>query len=56
MIGVGAEAIEARSVTSDLTDWHQALARVSAAEEEARTVVHRVDMVFVDGTGSVAVG
>ena len=29
MIGVGAAAIEARSMTSDLTDWHQALARVS---------------------------
>jgi len=29
MIGVGAEAIEARSMTSDLTDWHQVLARVS---------------------------
>ena len=29
MIGVGAEAIEARSMTSDMTDWHQALARVS---------------------------
>jgi hypothetical protein len=29
MIGVGAEAIEARSMTNDPTDWHQALARVS---------------------------
>jgi hypothetical protein len=38
MIGVGVEAIEARSMTSDLTDWHQALARGSAAEEEARTL------------------
>ena len=29
MIGAGAEAIKARSMTSDMTDWHQALARVS---------------------------
>ena len=41
MIGVGAEAIEARSMTSDLTDWHQALARGSAAEEEARQSLKR---------------
>jgi len=38
MIGMGAAAIEARYMASDLTDWHQALARVSAAEEEARTL------------------
>ena len=25
-------------MTSDPTDWHQVLARVSAAEEEARTL------------------
>ena len=41
MIGVGVEAIEARSMTSDLTDWHQALARGSAAEEEARQSLKR---------------
>jgi hypothetical protein len=29
MIGVGAAAAEARYMTSDPTDWHQALARVS---------------------------
>jgi hypothetical protein len=38
MIGVGAEAIEARSMTSDLTDWHQALARVNSSEENERTL------------------
>jgi len=28
-------------MTSDLTDWHQALARGSAAEEEARQSLKR---------------
>ena len=41
MIGVGTEAIEARSMTNDLTDWHQALARVNSAEEEARQSLKR---------------
>jgi hypothetical protein len=41
MIGVGAKAIEARSMSSDMTDWHQALARVSGrlvrGEQRAKT-------------------
>ena len=44
MIGVGAEAIETRSMTSDLTDWHQALARVSGqlARGEQRVATHEL--------------
>ena len=44
MIGVGAEAIEARSMTSDLTDWHQALARVSGrlVRGEQRVTTHEL--------------
>jgi hypothetical protein len=38
MIGVGFEATEARSMTSEPTDWHQTLARVNSAEEDARTL------------------
>jgi hypothetical protein len=44
MIGVGVEAIEARSMTSDLTDWHQALARVSGqlVRGEQRVATHEL--------------
>ena len=44
MIGVGAEAIEARSMTNDLTDWHQALARVSGrlVRGEQRVTTHEL--------------
>ena len=44
MIGVGAVAIEARSMTSDLTDWHQALARVSGrlVRGEQRVAAHEL--------------
>jgi len=44
MIGVGAEAIEARYMTSDLIDWHQALARVSGqlVRGEQRVTTHEL--------------
>jgi hypothetical protein len=44
MIGVGAEAIEARSMTSDATDWHLALARVSGhlVRGEQRVTTHEL--------------
>jgi hypothetical protein len=44
MIGVGAEAIEARSMTGDMTDWHQALARVSGhlVRGEQRVATHEL--------------
>jgi hypothetical protein len=44
MIGMGAEAIEARSMTSDVTDWHQALARVNGrlVRGEQRVTTHEL--------------
>jgi hypothetical protein len=44
IIGVGAEAIEARCMTSDLTDWHQALARVTGqlVRGEQRVTTHEL--------------
>jgi hypothetical protein len=44
MIGMGAEAIETRSMTSDLTDWHQALAGVSGqlVRGEQRVTTHEL--------------
>ena len=40
----GAEAIEARSMTSDMTDWHQALARVTGrlVRGEQRVATHEL--------------
>jgi hypothetical protein len=44
MIGVGVEAIEARCMTSDMTDWHQALAGVSGrlVRGEQRVAAHEL--------------
>src|SRR6516165_9605548 len=49
MIGAGAEAIEARSMTSDLTDWHQALARVSGqvVRGQQRVTTHELLTVHI---------
>jgi hypothetical protein len=44
MISAGAEAIEAQSMTSDPTDWHQVLARVSGqlVRGEQRVATHEL--------------
>jgi hypothetical protein len=44
MIGVGVEAIEARYMTSDPTDWHKVLARVSGrlVRGEQRVATHEL--------------